>query len=158
MQDFRFLGRSEMEWDAIDTVLRDYLIKDGKQLRQVLAAKAPKPVAEKRLNVVDSRNHERILGSIPQPHVPHPGAGLVITFPCMPLRCVTSGPDLSIPETSFRTVNMTIERRHLDAWTTVPYLATSTPLEDLTLVEDFRLPGETRQEAEMRRVERAYHA
>jgi hypothetical protein len=110
-----------------------------------------KPSPERRIQVYDAVNKDRLLGSIPVPSMA--AAGRHIVFPTMapPMSLYDAAREFS-PSMRFDTVEMEVSHRYdATTWTAEFILVTSTPLNVLTRVRDFRLPGENEGQAADRR-------
>jgi hypothetical protein len=116
-------------------------------------------MAQHRVTVVDVKNHERVLGTIPAP-AEMEGRGRV--YPIMrpahivPWRSTDEMPDPFKPHDGVASIRMEIVpvRETMKGWKRITEygLATDAPLNDLCVIKGFLLPGETEREAERRRI------
>lgn len=138
-------GRTFDDWRYIDTVMQAHDIKTPKQLNERLGP------AASRVNVYDSRNPDRLLGSVARPTTPANGCDRyrLSVMPRMPRLMSTSvGPET---ELRYTTIDFAYDHRASpDKWTVEAILTTSATLNDLMKLREFRLPGETNQHAEHR--------
>jgi hypothetical protein len=143
-----FYGRPFDEWVAYDHVLKAYDVKSPKHLNEKLG-KASRKEPEPRVNVVDSRNLQRVLGSIPRPVF----QGDYYRMAVMPRRAVCYA-DAFSPTCPVSVDTVTFRRERLNSdcgWSVTPLLSTSDPLDLLMKIDGFRLPGETEVAARERR-------
>jgi hypothetical protein len=108
----------------------------------------PDPMAG-RVEVRDSKNTDRVLGSIPRPRGNVPkldGGDRYRMTTCGPITAfefdssAACSPTVYVVDFGFRCVN----------WTVV--LITEAPLDMLVRIDDFRLPGENAEQAHVRRM------
>lgn len=126
----------------VAAVMDAHEIKTAKDLNDRLGA-----VKSPRVTVVDSKNHERVLGSVPRPD--RPAYGRSFEFAVLsPVSARYQPMDFETREAISR-VSMQLERR-TDGWTTEAFFATSAPLDTLVQLRDFRLPNETHNQARAR--------
>ena len=150
-RDIQLFGHGVKFWSDLYDVLKEHNIKNAQELRSKLTAK---PQAEQRVEVVDAVNLNRTLGFFekrPMPFV----QGRTLRMACSePVRAWSYGDELPF---SIKTVDFTFERKWSDGgWVTNTVLATNAPLEHLMLIDTFRLPDETKGEAEERRLLRSF--
>lgn len=132
------------------TVLQAHDIASPRQLNERLGKGTP----EQRIEVYDTVNEARLLGTLPCPPVkPHGWLNYAVTAPYYDLS--RKVPDqheerLRVSKVSFRVSVKT------DGWNAKVVLTTAEPLEQIMLIEDFRLPGESRREALERRYRHRY--
>ncbi|MEZ2409818.1 hypothetical protein AB6806_23790 [Bosea sp. RCC_152_1] len=136
-------GKDISHYIAVSNVMDKHGLKDAKDLDKALRAFL-KP--EQRVQIVDSKNHDRVLGSIPRPSAKPMGRCFEFTLsPPISFMDVAEGP----VSMSLYRIALEIERR-FDGWESEIYFSTSAPLDRLVQLRDFRLPGETRHDAEAR--------
>lgn len=110
-------------------------------------------MSQPRVTVVDSKNHERVLGTIPAPRTEP--LGRYFAFPIFRNdRAYLTKAGYAMPgvdEMRLEIVNLTTK---FVGWTHVTELGLSSaaPLEDLMKLRDFRLPGEDFRSAYHRAV------
>lgn len=140
------LGRPVEEWSKIDDIMKKHGVSTPAALDKALSRPAP----EDMIDVVDSKNHDRILGRVPRIGFSSPTHDRLRMAVCPPMRLIHGlRPHEPFPYT---TVDFTV------AWRTEPdglgrkaILATSAPLGVLMMVQHFLLPGETEAAASERR-------
>jgi hypothetical protein len=138
-------GRPFSEWHSYDHVLQAHAVKSPKDLNEKLG-KASKRAPERRIQVYDSVNKDRLLGSVPVPSCP--AHGRVVMFATR--APVVSYKYSSLADMNMRldTINMEISTRYeAQTWTAEFILVTRSPLNLLTRIDGFRLPGETEAQA-----------
>lgn len=146
-----FMGRKAEDWAAIDDVMRSHDIPNGVALgARLKPPKSKRDPMDGRVLVVDSKNPERVLGSIPRPggNSPRLDGGDRYRMALMGRLATCFEPDfspmsqqsISYIDFGFRAVN----------WTVV--LTTGAPLDQLVQIKDFRLPGEDAEQAYTRQM------
>jgi hypothetical protein len=144
-----FIGRPVSDWLDIDRFLQSNNIKNAAELADRLGMKE---AISRTLRVVDSKNHKRILGHLlirPHLDIRKDNELRVAVSPSLRrgYRETVMPYDLGV-----NVLRLRIERETFDGgWTYTPYLTTDDPLDQLMLVDDFRLPGETPRQADERR-------
>lgn len=115
-------------------------------------------MSRERVPVVDSKNHERVLGTIPAPSDEPLGRFFKMAV-CRNLVLARLSAH-AMPEITHVTLDIVILGGQFEGWKMVQQmgLATSAKLEDLMMLSDFRLPGESAAEARHREQARRYYA
>ena len=143
-----FMGRHFAYWAAVDRAMEKHGIKTACQLDKALEKPKPDPMVS-RVEIRDSKNTDRVLGSVPRPSGNSPrldggdwyniAVARRISISAMPYDPCA---DLSVSYVrfGFRDIN----------WTVV--LVADASLELLSQIEDFRFPGEDAEQAHVRRM------
>jgi hypothetical protein len=136
-----FLGRDFAYWAQLDVLLQRNGIRDLEDLQQ----RIEKP---KRVEVYDSVGNERLLGTMPKPDV----RGPMYQTPVYPrsvcdFRQVSYADVMTVQVATFEAG----VRKGPNPLDVTGVLRTGEPLAKLMQLDSFRLPGETRQQAERRR-------
>jgi hypothetical protein len=134
-------GRSVGDWCDINEVLDRHRIKDAKELDAKLTQ--PK-VNERRIEVRDEKNTDRLLGTMPEVAIAESAKHWrAATMSRIPVGVY--GRDFDDEPVAVKTVTLT---KHVRGWK-VCFVTTDT-LDDLMRLRDFRLPGESEEAAHQR--------
>lgn len=102
-----------------------------------------------RVKIYDELNQDRLLGSLPRPAA-NLGARYYRMQTCGPIRAV-SFDEMTAIDTVYDIIEFTIGWRSSDDnWTMDAVFRTSAKLKHLMRLRDFRLPGESKSQAEYR--------
>lgn len=152
MLDDRFFGRTGREWADIGQVMEERKLKTAGDLRSALS------IPEQMVEVRDAKNRERLLGFLPRemfgPRFTDRGdrLGIAVMPPC-PVGPSKTFSHLAMDRLDTHTIQLSIGYRETDSgWSRTVEFTTEAPLGVLLWLREFRLPGESRDEAE----ERAY--
>lgn len=149
----KLYGRDFEHWAEVDSVMKKHSITTAKSLDAKLSKKPAKPVnpMDGRVLIVDSKNTDRVLGSIPRPAGASPRLDCGDCYNVAVMGRInlatlydpmfdTVSPSVSHVRFGFRVVDRTV------------VLTTSAPLDLLAQIRDFRFPGESEEQAHVRQM------
>jgi hypothetical protein len=143
-QTLTLLGQPVEYWQGVAGVMRANGIADAKQLAERLSTSA----SPTRVDIYDSGNLERLLGSIKRPAFQ---GRLFRMAACQPCRAVDYSS--SMVHSTIETADFEVEiKRGPNPLDVRGVLSTHTPLKTLLTIDGFRLPGETAEKASQRRA------